>query len=86
MKRRAAQEMRRLGAVTPSSVCFTASAVLDGGLIYLKPIWRGGGGGGDGGLIQTRRLFERRNLFNLETTMVSDRDKELGYKVEKLKY
>lgn len=38
MKRRATQEMRRLGAVTPSSVCFTASAVLDGGLIYLKPI------------------------------------------------
>ena len=37
---------------------------------------RDGGGG----------LFERRDLFNLEATMVSILHKELEYKVEKLKY
>ena len=42
--------------------------------------------GGRGCLIETGRLFERRNLFNLETTMVSVHHKELEYKVEKLKY
>ena len=46
MKRRAAQEMRRFGAVTPSSVCFTASAFLrGGGGIYFKPMHLRGGGG-----------------------------------------
>ena len=84
MKRRAAQEMRRFGAVTPSSVCFTASAFLrGGGGIYFKPMHLRGGGGAC--LIETGRLFERKNLFNLETTMVSVRHKELEYKVEKLK-
>ena len=40
------------------------------GVIYVKPIWGGGG----------------RGLFNLETTMVSVLHKELEYKVKKLKY
>ena len=39
-----------------------------------------------GGLIETGGLFERGGLFNLEMTMVSVLHKELGYKVEKLKY
>ena len=38
-----------------------------------------------GGLIETGDLFDRRGLFNLETTMVSVLYKELEYKVEKLK-
>ena len=45
------------------------------GLLYFKPIWGGGGG-----------LIETGGLFNLETTTVSVLHKELGYKVEKLKY
>ena len=54
-----------------------------GGAYLFQAHLRGGGGWGlnrDGG------LFERRNLFNLETTMVSVRHKELECKVEKLKY
>ena len=55
-----------------------------GGLIYFKPIWRGGGGGlnRDGG------LFQRRGggLFNLETTMISILRKKLEYNVVKLRY
>ena len=42
--------------------------------------------GGGGGLIETRGLFERGGLFNLEKTMVSVLHKELEYKVKKLKY
>ena len=53
-----------------------------GGLFISSPVVGGGGWGlnRDGG------LFEKRNLFNLETTMVSVRHKELECKVEKLKY
>ena len=39
-----------------------------------------------GGLIETGGLFERRGLFDLETTMVSVLHKELECKVEKLRY
>ena len=39
-----------------------------------------------GGLIETRGLFEKGGLFNLEKTMLSLLHKELKYKVEKLKY
>ena len=46
-----------------------------GGLIYIKPIWRGGGG-----------LIETGGLFNLETTMVTVRHKELEYILEKFKH
>ena len=62
MKRRAAQEMRRFGAVTPSSVCFTASAFLrGGGGIYFKPMHLRGGGGcvlnRDGALILEEEII-----------------------------
>ena len=49
-----------------------------GGLFISSPF--------EGGLIETGGLFERGGLFNLETTMVSVLQKELEYKVEKLKY
>ena len=45
------------------------------GLIYFKPMGRGGGG-----------LIWEGGLFNLKTTMVSVLHKELDCKVEKLKY
>ena len=51
-----------------------------GGLIYFKPIWGGGGLNRDGELIW------ERDLSSLETTMVSVLQKELVYRVEKLKY
>ena len=44
------------------------------------------GGEGGRGLIETRGLFEKGGLFNLEKTMVSVLHKELEYKVKKLKY
>ena len=49
-----------------------------GGLIYFEPIWgeKVGGGG----------LNRDGGLFNSEKMMVSVLHKELGYKVEKLKY
>ena len=47
-----------------------------GGLIYFKPIWRGGGGG----------LNRDGGLFNLETTMISILRKKLEYNVVKLRY
>ena len=39
-----------------------------------------------GGVIEMGGLFERGDLFNLKTTMVSVLHKELDCKVEKLKY
>ena len=48
-----------------------------GGLIYFEPIW-GEKVGGD--------RDRDRGLFNSEKMMVSVLHKELGYKVEKLKY
>ena len=42
--------------------------------------------GGGGGVIEMGGLFERGDLFNLKTTMVSVLHKELDCKVEKLKY
>ena len=47
-----------------------------GWLIYFKPIWGGRGKG----------LNRDGGLFNSEKMMVSVLHKELGYKVEKLKY
>ena len=41
---------------------------------------------GGGGVIEMGGLFERGDLFNLKTTMVSVLHKELDCKVEKLKY
>ena len=55
---------------SPASEYRNSSIKPPGGLIYFKPIWSGGGGG----------------LFNFELTRVSVLDKELEYKVEKLKY
>ena len=49
-----------------------------GGLFISSPF--------EGGLIDTRGLFERGGLFHLETTVVSLLHKVLEYKVEKLKY
>ena len=49
-----------------------------GGLFISSPF--------EGGLIDTRGLFERGGLFHLETTVVSLLHKVLQYKVEKLKY
>ena len=39
-----------------------------------------------GGLKETGCLFERGGSLTLETAIVSVRNKELEYKVEKLKY
>ena len=60
----------------------TVNPLLDPpwGIIYFKPIW------GGGGVIEMGGLFERGDLFNLKTTMVSVLRKELDCKVEKLKY
>ena len=54
-----------------------------GGLIYFKPIWRGGGG-----LIETEAYFRGGGggLFNLETTMISILRKKLEYNVVKLRH
>ena len=52
---------------------------LEGGGIYFKHIW-----GGGGGLIETGGKFEKGGLFNLANTMVSVLHKELEYKVENL--
>ena len=48
--------------------------------LFISSPFKGGGLNRDGG------LFERRGLLNLETMMVSVFQKELEYKVEKLKY
>ena len=65
------------GRGTPLYKRYTVNPLLSPpppqGLIYFKSKWVGG-------------LFERGDLFNLETTMVSVLHKELEYKVEKLKH
>ena len=50
-----------------------------GGIFISSPFERGGGG-----LIETKGLFERGGLFNLDKTMVSVLYKQLEHKVEKL--
>ena len=55
-----------------------------GGLgLFISSPFEGVGGGG---LKETEGLFEREDLFTLETTMVSVLHKELEYKVGKLRY
>ena len=67
-------------ATRNSFYTYRKSAIKPPGGGYLfQAIW-------EGGLIETRGLFEKGGLFNLEKTMVSVLHKKLNYKVEKLMY
>ena len=57
------------------------SSIRPPGGLFISSPFEGGGG-----VIEMGGLFERGDLFNLKTTMVSVLHKELDCKVEKLKY